>query len=106
MACVEGAIKQTKWRWFYPGEGDFPDSVQQIQEIGDFVQEAPRWPFSCPVDPQPVNVAGDLRCGAGRCRYRRSAVPFSCPWCESQKLDRVTRYQYNPEEGTVVMMDR
>ncbi len=25
---------------------------------------------------------------------------------ESQKLDRVTRYQYNPEEGTVVVMDR
>ena len=25
---------------------------------------------------------------------------------ESQKLDRVVRYQYNPDEGTVVVMDR
>ncbi len=32
----DGAIKQTKWRWFYPGED--VDSVQ-IQEIGDFVQK-------------------------------------------------------------------
>ena len=32
----EGAIKQTKWRWFYPGEG--VDHLQ-IKETGSFVQK-------------------------------------------------------------------
>ena len=88
-----GAIKQTKWRWFYPGEG--VDSVQ-IKETGDFVQGDGKVAFFLPGEiHNTLNVTDDRDDG------RAVVVRL-----ESQKLDRVVRYQYNPDEGTVVVMDR
>ena len=85
----EGAIKQTKWRWFYPGEG--VDTVQ-IKQTGDFVQGDGKVAFFLPGEiHDTLNVTGD----------RALVVRL-----ESQKLDRVVRYQYNPDEGTVKVMDQ
>ena len=85
----DGAIKQTKWRWFYPGEG--VDSIT-LQETGDFTQKDGKVAFFLPGEiHNTLNVTGD----------RAVVVRL-----ESQKLDRITRYQYNPEEGTMVVMDR
>lgn len=85
----EGAIKQTKWRWFFPGEGvDAP----QIKETGSFVQKHGSVAFFLPGEIHHTeNVA------AGRSLVVR---------LESQKLDRVTRYQYDPTKHTVKVMDR
>ena len=85
----DGAIKQTKWRWFYPGEG--VDSIT-LQETGDFTQKDGKVAFFLPGEiHNTLNVTGD----------RAVVVRL-----ESQKLDRITRYQYNPDEGTMVVMDR
>ena len=85
----EGAIEQTKWRWFFPGEGvDTP----QIKTTGSFVQKDGSVAFFLPGEIHHTrNVAG-----------KRSLVVR----LESQKLDRVTRYQYNPQDNTVTVMDR
>ena len=85
----EGAIEQTKWRWFYPGEGvDSP----QIKAYGRFVQKNGKVAFFLPGEIHNTrNVAGG-----------RSVVVR----LESQKLDRLVRYQYNPEDNTVRIMDR
>ena len=84
----EGSIKQTKFRWFYPREG--VDSVQ-IGGTGDFVQDDGKVAFFLPVEIQnTLNITG------GRALVVR---------LESQKLDRVLQYQYNPEEGTVKVIE-
>lgn len=84
----EGAIEQRKWRWFYPGEGvDTP----QIQETGDFVQQDGAVAFFMPGEIHTTkNISG-----------KRSLVVR----LESQKLDRVTRYQYDPANNSVKVMD-
>ena len=84
----DGAIEQRKWRWFYPGEGvDTP----QIKETGDFVQENGTVAFFMPGEIHTTkNISG-----------KRSLVVR----LESQKLDRVTRYQYDPKKNTVKVMD-
>ncbi len=85
----EGAIKQTKWRWFYPGEGV---DVPQIKESGSFVQHDGSVAFFLPGEiHQTENVAG------GRSLVVR---------LESQRLNSVTRYQYDPANRTVKVMDR
>ena len=85
----QGAIKQTKWRWFYPGEGvDSP----RIKETGHFVQKGGSVAFFQPGEIHHTeNVAG------GRSLVVR---------LESQKLDQVIRYQYNPKDNSVRVMDR
>ncbi len=84
----QGEIKQTKWRWFYPGEG--VDSVQ-IKQTGDFIQGDGKVAFFLPGEiHDTLNVTGD----------RALVVRL-----ESQKLDRVVRYQYNPDEGSVKVME-
>ena len=73
---------------FYPGEG--VDSVQ-TGKTGDFVQGVGKVAFFLPGEiHDPLNVTGD----------RAMVVRL-----ESQKLDRVVRYQYNPDEGTVKVME-
>ena len=87
----EGAIEQTKWRWFYPGEGV---KSPQIKETGRFVQKNGSTAFFLPGEIHNTrNVAGVN----GRSLVVR---------LESQKLDRVTRYQYNPDDNSVKVMDR
>ncbi len=85
----DGAIKQTKWRWFYKGEGvDTP----RIKETGDFVQKNGKVAFFLPGEIHHTeNVTG------GRALVVR---------LESQKLTEVTRYQYDPDANTVKKMDR
>jgi predicted metal-dependent enzyme (double-stranded beta helix superfamily) len=85
----QGTIKQTKWRWFYPGEGvDSP----QIKEIGTFDQGEGKVAFFLPGEiHDTVNVTGD----------RALVVRL-----ESQKLTEVIRYQYDPKANTVKKMDR
>jgi len=85
----QGAIQQNKWRWFYRGEGvDSP----QIKQSSSFVQKDGAVAFFLPGEiHNTVNVAG------GRSLVVR---------LESQKLDRVIRYQYNPEDNSVTIMDR
>ena len=84
----QGAIEQTKWRWFYPGEGvDSP----QIKQTGNFTQNNGKVAFFLPGEIHHTkNVSG------GRSLVVR---------LESQRLDQVIRYQYNPEENTVKTMD-
>ena len=85
----DGAIEQNKWHWRFPGEGvDKP----QIKPSGTFTQQNGSVAFFMPGEiHHTVNVAG-----------RRSLVVR----LESQKLDRVVRYQYDPDKGTVTVMDR
>ena len=87
----DGAIEQTKWRWHYPGEGvDSP----RIKETGRFVQKNGTVAFFLPGEIHNTrNVIG----ADGRSVVLR---------LESQKLDRVVRLQYNPDENTVKVMDR
>ena len=87
----DGAIEQTKWRWFYPGEG--VDSLQ-LKETGSFVQRKGKTAFFLPGE---IHNTRNVKDGDGRSLVVR---------LESQKLDRVTRFQYNPEENTVKVMDR
>ena len=63
-----------------------------LQETGDFTQKDGKVAFFLPGEiHNTLNVTGD----------RAVVVRL-----ESQKLDRITRYQYNPDEGTMVVMDR
>ena len=88
-AVYQGAIEQSKWRWFYKGEG--VDSTQ-IKKYGSFVQNDGSVAFFLPGEiHKTLNVAGG-----------RSVVVR----LESQKLDRVTRYEYDPKDSSVKIMDR
>ena len=85
----QGAIRQRKWRWHYRGEGvDRP----QIKETGSFLQKDGAVAFFLPGE-----IHDTLNVEEGRSLVVR---------LESQKLDRIVRYQYNPEERTVKVMDR
>ena len=85
----DGAIEQTKWRWFYKGEGvDTP----QIKETGSFVQKNGKVAFFLPGE-----IHNTRNFTAGRALVVR---------LESQKLTGVTRYQYDPNANTVKKMDR
>jgi predicted metal-dependent enzyme (double-stranded beta helix superfamily) len=90
----EGAIKQTKWRWYYPGEG--VDHVQ-IKETGNFVQTDGAVAFFLPGEIHNTFNAAEESVKGGRSVVVR---------LESQKLDRITRYQYNPADNAVTVMDR
>ena len=85
----DGAIEQTKWRWFYKGEGvDSP----RIKETGRFVQKNGKVAFFLPGEIHHTsNITG------GRALVVR---------LESQKLTELTRYQYDPNANTVKKMDR
>ena len=85
----QGSIKQTKWRWFYPGEG--VDQLQ-IKETGSFVQKDGAVAFFLPGE-----IHNTLNLEDGRSVVVR---------LESQKLDRITRYQYNPADNAVTVMER
>ena len=85
----QGAIEQNKWRWFYPGEGV---ESTQIKQYGKFVQKDGAVAYFLPGEIHHTrNVTG------GRALVVR---------LESQKLDQVTRFQYNPEDNSVTIMDR
>ena len=85
----EGAIEQSKWRWFYKGEGE---ESTQIKQFGKFIQNDRTVAFFLPGEiHKTLNVAGG-----------RSIVVR----LESQKLDRITRYQYDPIDNSVKVMNR
>ena len=85
----QGTIKQTKFRWAFPGEGvDSP----QIKKSGEFTQSDGSVAFFLPGEiHQTLNVTG------GRALVVR---------LESQKLDTLTRYQYDRSDNSVKVMDR
>ena len=86
----KGSIQQRKWRWAFPGEGV---DKAQIVEHGRFVQNDGDAAYLMPGEiHDTLNLKED-----GRSLVIR---------LESQKLDRVTRFQYNPETGTMKVMDR
>lgn len=85
----QGAIRQRKWRWAFPGEGV---DHAQIVEHGSFVQRAGTVAYFMPGE-----IHDTLNVADGRSLVVR---------LESQKLDRVTRFQYNPTDGSMTVMDR
>ena len=85
----KGSIRQRKWRWAFPGEGV---DKAQIVESGSFVQHDGDVAYFMPGE-----IHDTLNVEEGRSIVVR---------LESQKLDRVTRFQYNPETGTMKIMDR
>jgi predicted metal-dependent enzyme (double-stranded beta helix superfamily) len=85
----KGAIRQRKWRWAFPGEGV---EQAQIVERGSFLQRDGSVAYFMPGEiHDTLNVADE-----------RSLVVR----LESQKLDRVTRFQYNPATGSMAVMNR
>ena len=87
----DGAIEQTKWRWYFPGEGV---DEATIKETGRFTQKNGTVAYFLPGEIHNTrNVIGT----EGRSLVVR---------LESQKLDRVTRYQYNPADNSMRVMDR
>ena len=85
----KGSIRQRKWRWAFPGEGV---DHAQIKESGQFIQHDGDVAYFLPGE-----IHDTLNIEEGRSIVVR---------LESQKLDRVTRFQYNPETGTMKVMDR
>lgn len=85
----QGAIRQRKWRWAFPGEGV---DQAQIVEHGSFVQRDGTVAYFMPGE-----IHDTLNIDDGRSLVVR---------LESQKLDRVTRFQYNPETGSMAVMNR
>ncbi len=85
----KGSIRQRKWRWAFPGEGV---DHAQIVESGQFTQHDGDVAYFLPGE-----IHDTLNVEEGRSIVVR---------LESQKLDRVTRFQYNPETGTMKVMDR
>ena len=85
-----GAIRQRKWRWAFPGEGV---DHAQIRETGKFTQHPGDVAYFLP---------GEIHDTLNVQEEGRSLVVR----LESQKLDRVTRFQYDPEAGTMKVMDR
>ena len=85
----KGSIRQRKWRWAFPGEGV---DKAQIVESGRFIQKPGSVAYFLPGE-----IHDTLNVEEGRSLVVR---------LESQKLDRVTRFQYNPEPGTMKIMDR
>ena len=86
----QGEIRQRKWRWAFPGEGV---DKAQIVEHGRFLQKNGAAAYFMP---------GEIHDTLNTKEEGRTLVVR----LESQKLDRVTRFQYNPEEGTMKVMDR
>ena len=86
----DGEIRQRKWRWAFPGEGV---DKAQIVEHGEFLQKNGAVAYFMP---------GEIHDTLNTLEEGRSLVVR----LESQKLDRVTRFQYNPEEGTMKVMNR
>jgi len=85
----KGSIRQRKWRWAFPGEGV---DKAQIKESGKFIQKPGSVAYFLPGE-----IHDTLNVEEGRSIVVR---------LESQKLDRVTRFQYDPEAGTMKIMDR
>ena len=85
----DGVIQQRKWRWAFPGEGV---DKAQIVEHGKFLQKDGAVAYFIPGE-----IHDTLNTRDGRTVVVR---------LESQKLDRVTRFQYNPEDGSMEVMDR
>jgi predicted metal-dependent enzyme (double-stranded beta helix superfamily) len=85
----QGAIRQRKWRWAFPGEGV---DQARIVEHGSFVQRDGTVAYFMPGE-----IHDALNVAEGRSLIVR---------LESQKLDRVTRFQYNPVNGSMTIMDR
>jgi predicted metal-dependent enzyme (double-stranded beta helix superfamily) len=85
----QGAIRQRKWRWAFPGEGV---DQAQIVEHGSFMQRNGTVAYFLPGE-----IHDTLNVAEGRSLVVR---------LESQKLDRVTRFQYNPANGSMSIMDR
>jgi predicted metal-dependent enzyme (double-stranded beta helix superfamily) len=85
----QGAIRQRKWRWAFPGEGV---DQAQIVEHGSFVQRDGTVAYFMPGE-----IHDTLNVAEGRSLVVR---------LESQKLDRVTRFQYNPADGSMTIMNR
>ena len=86
----KGAIRQRKWRWAFPGEGV---DHAQIRESGQFTQHDGDVAYFLP---------GEIHDTLNVQEEGRSLVVR----LESQKLDRVTRFQYDPAAGTMKVMDR
>ena len=80
----EGSIRQRKWRWAFPGEGV---DKAQIVETGSFIQKPGAVAYFMPGE-----IHDTLNVEEGRSLVVR---------LESQKLDRVIRFEYNPETGTM-----
>ena len=80
----DGSIRQRKWRWAFPGEGV---DKAQIVEHGQFTQKPGDVAYFMPGE-----IHDTLNVEEGRSLVVR---------LESQKLDRVTRFEYNPETGTM-----
>ena len=84
----QGCIRQRKWRWAFPGEGV---DQAQIVEHGSFVQRDGTVAYFMPGE-----IHDTLNIADGRSLVVRL----------SRKLDRVTRFQYNPTDGSMTIMDR
>ena len=80
----KGSIQQRKWRWAFPGEGV---DQAQIKESGRFIQKPGAVAYFLPGE-----IHDTLNVEEGRSLVVR---------LESQKLDRVTRFEYNPETGSM-----
>ena len=80
----KGSIRQRKWRWAFPGEGV---DKAQIVESGSFIQKPGSVAYFMPGE-----IHDTLNVEEGRSLVVR---------LESQKLDRVIRFEYNPETGTM-----
>ncbi len=80
----KGSIQQRKWRWAFPGEGV---DQAQIKESGRFIQKPGAVAYFLPGE-----IHDTLNVEEGRSLVVR---------LESQKLDRVTRFEYNPDTGSM-----
>ena len=80
----KGSIQQRKWRWAFPGEGV---DQAQIKESGRFIQKPGAVAYFSPGE-----IHDTLNVEEGRSLVVR---------LESQKLDRVTRFEYNPDTGSM-----
>ena len=80
----KGSIRQRKWRWAFPGEGV---DKAQIVESGSFIQKPGSVAYFMPGE-----IHDTLNVEEGRSLVVR---------LESQKLDRVIRFEYNPETGAM-----
>ncbi len=82
----KGSIQQRKWRWAFPGEGV---DQAQIKESGRFIQKPGAVAYFLPGE-----IHDTLNVEEGRSLVVR---------LESQKLDRVTRFEYNPDTGSMTI---
>ncbi len=82
----KGSIQQRKWRCAFPGEGV---DQAQIKESGRFIQKPGAVAYFLPGE-----IHDTLNVEEGRSLVVR---------LESQKLDRVTRFEYNPGTGSMTI---